>query len=180
MVEVTPEILKAAKLFVSKDDGRHFLRAPWVQKIKGRSIIVATDGHTVFVAEDPGKNYPRKPEQICSKPTAGFKPVDWAHVIRQCGRSKKKPAAVWFNPRYIERVARAAKILGVTSTPISLAAPFEPATFHLGTSAMVVLMPMRKPDSPHLPLWLSETVAPPAPKLTKKAKATPKAKRARQ
>lgn len=180
MVEVTPEILKAAKLFVSKEDTRYFLRAPWVQKIKGRSIIVATDGHTMFVAEDEGKTYPRKPEQICAKPTTGFKPVDWVRVIRSCAQPKKKTAAVWFNPRYVERIARAAKILGVTSTPISLATPFEPATFHLGTSAMVVLMPMRQPDSPHLPAWLSETVALPVPKPVKKTKAKPKAKRARR
>jgi hypothetical protein len=166
---ISPNVLKAAKLFVSKEETRHSLRSPWVQRIKGRSIIVATDGHTMLVAEDKdGKNYPRRPMQVCEKPDPDFKPVDWASVVRLCATPPKKRQAVWFNPRYVERVAKAAKILGVNSSAISLSAPHEAAAVHLGPMVTAFLMPMRQYDVPHIPAWLGETVAVPEKKAGKR------------
>ncbi len=181
---VDPALLKAANLFVSKEDTRYYLCAPWVQRIKGRSIIMASDGHTMFVAEDTtGKNYPRRPVILHEKPSA-FTPVNWPAVVRSCATDTKKRGTVWFNPKYIARVMKAAKILGVTSTAPSFASPLDPATFHLGENAVAIIMPMRGNDAKRMPDWLSDTVAEPAPKnpLAKPAKkAQPaKAKRARR
>lgn len=179
MQTITPEILKAALLFVSKEDTRFYLQAPWTQRIRGRSIITATDGHTMFLAEDKaGANYPRKPTQVSANPIKGFKPPDWARTVRLSGGRAKKPAGVWFNPKYIERIMRAAKILGVTSAPISLADPNQPATVRLGENALALIMPMRGAEVPHIADWLSEAISEPKAKVVAKPKKRPKAKTA--
>ena len=173
-VQITESVLKAAKLFVApRSSGRDYLCVPYAYRLRGQNIVIATDGHTLFAARDPaGNGFPKRSKVLpdWEKLAAG-----WAAPPRRRGFSP-----VWANPLYIQRVTRAARLLGVSSIPVTTGATSDPLLFHLGADAFAAVMPMRQNDCPPVPAWLQEAVTTPAAKPSPKQKAKPQKKRRRR
>jgi hypothetical protein len=168
-------LLKAAKLFAHKDMFRPALERPWLQRVRGKNLIIATNGHYMFVATDQaGRNYPRHPTHWPISAQHDF--PKWPAAI-PLAAPRRADHPVWVNPKYLERIARAAKICEVDSMSISSSHPHDCIAFKLGDHVFVGLMPMRQPEGPAVPAWLREAIVTIPPK---KQKAKPQKKRRRR
>lgn len=164
---ISPDVLKAAKLFVAPPKwGRDHLAHPWCYRsATGANLVWASDGHTMFVANDrSGARFPRKPTPI-GKPKPGAALPKWEQIVARASGRRIAKKSVWINPKYVARVMRAAQTLKVTSTvSFSLGAPHDPAMFSLGDDAFACVMPMAMGDKSDMPDWLRAMVTPPVTK----------------
>lgn len=160
-IVVSTPIMKAAKLFAdrpSSDLCRPALALPWAMLRRGKNILAAFDGHTMFVANDAkGENYPKKPTQVGGEPCGDSMP-NWMKIVRQLRQKRRAIDPVAANPKYHARVMRAASILEVDIVVMSIGRPSDELLYTLGPDAYAIVMPMRHVDKPAIPRWLTSVV----------------------
>lgn len=154
---VTPEILRAAALFCDRDLCRSALIKPWAFREAGQNIVWASDAHTMFVARDSaGRGYRAKPVQIDGGTDATI--VGWKQCLKPISAKRRADQPVAINPKYHARVMRAARILDLKLTAMSVAGSMEPVTYTLGPDAWACVMPMFETERPVMPPWLRQMV----------------------
>jgi hypothetical protein len=150
MPDVSPEILRAAKLFASRLHDH--LSAPFAFRRRSENIVWASDGHTMFVARDPaGRGYTTKPVMLADCDATMPK---WWPCVTPIRDKRQAVEPVSINPKYHARVMRAAVILDIKCIGISVAGPADPIAYTLGPDAWACVMPMREADRPVVPAWL--------------------------
>jgi hypothetical protein len=159
-ITVSPKALKAAMLFIWKDENWPACRLPWAQRLMNTNVLAAFDGHTMIVINDKdGRHYPRKPRQVGGKPFAGGMP-DWWKVMQQLTKPKAKagqPIEIFTG--YNNRILRAAFVLGVEAVHITTRGLTDPVTYHLGANAYALVIPRRGASVSALPDWLERVAA---------------------
>lgn len=157
-IVVSEPILRAAKLFTERDHGRHMCVLPWAVRAARQNIVVASDGHTLFVASDiSGSGYPRRPRQVGGEPLTEQAP-DWPKIIHAIPRKRRAFGPVAVNPPYHARVMRAASILDIRCVTLSLGGSTKEVIYQLGPDAFAVVMPMfdQATERPVVPIWLEK------------------------
>jgi len=155
---VTPEILRAATLFCDRDFYRPSLVRPWAFREAGQNIVWASDAYTMFVARDiAGRGYRAKPVQIDGEKDATL--VRWKQCLKPIRAKRRADEPVAINPKYHARVMRAARILDLKLTAMSVGAPGDVVTYTLGPDAWACVMPMHETEQPVMPHWLRKMVS---------------------
>lgn len=153
---VSPAILKAAMLFVSRKETRSFLMLPWAYRRYRDNVVWASDGHTMFVARDKeGSGFGKKPVHVGGKPIAEAKMPDWRRVVDPLVPVKRTVKSVAINPKYHARVMRAASLLDVGMVMMDVGRAHDAVSYTIGHDAFAAVMPMRAGyDWPPVPKWL--------------------------
>lgn len=161
--EVTAAILKAAMLFADRpnhDFCRPGTALPWAMRLDGKNIIWASDGHTMFVANDgEGRGYRKKPRQVGGDPFTADMP-NWFKIVRNVPTIRRAFTPVNINPRYHARVMRAASILEMPMVTMSVGGAGREIIYTIGPDAFAIVMPMYEAERPVVPEWLRKAVQP--------------------
>ena len=171
MTKIETHLYRAAALFVNPKDTRPALRYIRIETHPRQGVIlVATNGHTLIAAHDPLAAPVARPLLIPAnlKPAASaygieihsdgstnvvggptFAPVDepgfpehWRNAVRAPASRELLPHAVGIDPKYLEQIGKAARILGAKG--IACCTPptdRHPITYKLTEYATAAVMP---------------------------------------
>jgi hypothetical protein len=158
---VSAPVLKAANLFTerpSRDFCRSMLELPWAMRLGSCNVVWASDGHTMFVANDrEGSGYRKKPAQIGGSDVKITMPP-WSKIVRGIPAKRRAFTPVAVNPRYHARVMRAAVILDKRLVTMSVGGAMREIVYSIGPDAFAIVMPMADADRPVVPEWLRKAV----------------------
>lgn len=171
MTKIETHLYRAAVLFVNPKEGRPALRHIRIENHPKQGVIlVATNGHTLIALHDPLAAPVAHPLLIPSnlKPAASaygieihpdgstnvvggptFAPVDepgfpehWRNAVRAPASRELLPHAVGIDPKYLEQIGKAARVLGAKGiaccTPPTERSPIH---YKLTEYATAVVMP---------------------------------------
>ena len=171
MTKIETHLYRAAALFVDPKDSRPALRYIRIENHPRQGVIlVATNGHTLIAAHDPLAAPVARPLLIPAnlKPAANaygielhpdgstnvgggptFAPVTetgfperWRDVVRAPASRELLPHAVGIDPKYLELIGKAARVLGAKG--IACCTPptaRHPITYKLTEYATAAVMP---------------------------------------
>lgn len=155
-------ILKAAKLFAdrpSADMCRPWLALPWAMRLGRCNVVWASDGYTMFAANDrEGAGFRKKPVQIGGD--ADLTMPGWFSIVRKVPARCRASTPVAVNLKYHARVMRAASILDVKMVTMSVGGAGSETIYTLGPDAFAIVMPMHEAERPVVPEWLRKAVTP--------------------
>lgn len=171
MTKIETHLYRAAALFVNPKDSRPALRYVRIENHPKQGVIlVATNGHTLIAAHDPLAAPVARPLLIPAnlKPAANaygveihtdgstnvvggptFASVDepgfperWRDAVRAPASRELLPHAVGIDPKYLELIGKAARVLGAKG--IACCTPpteRSPITYKLTEYASAIVMP---------------------------------------
>ena len=178
MTKIETPLYRAAALFVDQKDRRPALRYIRVENHPKQGVLlIATNGHTLIAAHDPLSSpvvrpllippnlkpaanaygieiHPDGSTNVSGGPTfapvtgGGF-PERWRNAVRAPESHEPPPHAVGIDPKYLELIGKAARVLGAKGiaccTPPTERSVF---TFKLTEYATAVVMPYALDSTP--------------------------------